>query len=509
MNWKRLLAAIKAAGYTGDGDLDSVKAFVSDNEVIDGGSGMRVTGETVAKMAGPRGKAIVIAFADSAIEGVERSGGEPSAEADEPEDEKMADGEEEDEKSAPAPKGKRPTPNEKGVATERKIAAAHASIAPGLGGANAAKKAYNLKAARGEAVFPDADIAEAAGAWMTLAVVGGLEGSPCRLPFKNLKNFQDIVRKSNVTTTFEDGGALIPEDFEASLIELKEEHGAFSGWVGTEPMARDTKTVPRFGSDVTVYVPGEGGTTTESSPTFDQVTLTARQWAALSKHSVEIVNDTPLNLAEIISRSMKRAIEKKKDEVGFGGDGTSTYFGINGFRNAIVQPGANPESNAGLQLATGDIWSEITLNDIIKMIGLLPEYAENGAGFACSKQFWTRVMVRLALEAGGAYAAEVLAGVRNRTFLGYPVNITLAGMLNDPGTGTDGRDTVPLLFGNGAMAAKNGEVAGGISIATSDQRYFEQAMIGVRALYRTAVTVHDVGSTTEAGPVVGLIMEDA
>lgn len=513
MNWKRLLAAIKAAGYTGDGDLDSVKAFVTENEVIDGGSGLRVTADTVTKMAGPRGKAIVIAFADSAIEGVERSGGEPSAEMDEPEDEKAMD-EEDDGEKAVAPqsgKAKRPEPNVKGAATERKLAKAHANIAPGLGTANAQKKAYNAKAARGETVYPDADMAEAAGAWLTLAVLGGLEGTECRLPFKNLKNFRDIVAKSNVTTTFADGGALIPEDFEASLIELKEEYGAFTRCVGVEPMARDTKLVPRFGTDVTVYVPGEGTAITESSPTFDQVSLTARQWAALSTHSVEIANDTPLNLAEIITRSMKRAIEKKKDEVGFGGDGTSTYFGINGFRNAIVQPGTNPEDNDGLQLASGDTWSEIVLADVQKMMGLLPEYAETGnTRFVCSKRFWANVLQRLALAAGGTLAAEIIAGARQKTFLGYPVEIALAGMLNtDPGTGTTARDTVPLLFGDFGMAAKNGEVAGGIAIATSDQRYFEQALIGIRALYRTAVTVHDVGSDTEAGPVVGLIMEDA
>jgi HK97 family phage major capsid protein len=47
----------------------------------------------------------------------------------------------------------------------------------------------------------------------------------------------------------------------------------------------------------------------------------------------------------------------------------------------------------------------------------------------------------------------------------------------------------------------------GITIATSEHIYFETDEIGIRGTERFDINVHDIGDTTNAGPIVALIGE--
>jgi HK97 family phage major capsid protein len=47
----------------------------------------------------------------------------------------------------------------------------------------------------------------------------------------------------------------------------------------------------------------------------------------------------------------------------------------------------------------------------------------------------------------------------------------------------------------------------GITVKTSEERYFEYDQIAIQATERVDINVHDVGDATTAGPIVALIGE--
>jgi HK97 family phage major capsid protein len=104
------------------------------------------------------------------------------------------------------------------------------------------------------------------------------------------------------------------------------------------------------------------------------------------------------------------------------------------------------------------------------------------------------------IASGGVTAAEVASGAafKNRTFLGYPVEVTQVMPK------TDANSQVACLFGDLALASDFGDRQQ-TSIATSEHLYFASNEMAIRGIERVDINNHDVGSATEAGPIVGLL----
>jgi HK97 family phage major capsid protein len=75
-----------------------------------------------------------------------------------------------------------------------------------------------------------------------------------------------------------------------------------------------------------------------------------------------------------------------------------------------------------------------------------------------------------------------------------------------PTATTDISDTAMIGFGDLGMAVTMGERRG-ISIQTSNERYFEYDQVAIKATERFDINVHDIGDSTTAGPFVALIGE--
>ena len=102
------------------------------------------------------------------------------------------------------------------------------------------------------------------------------------------------------------GGALVPEVFIPNLIVLMETYGKFRANAQVVPMSSDSATWPKLDSDVTGYVPGEAATITASNPTFSNVQLLAKKFAALTAISSELLEDSAVAVGEIVGNSMAR-----------------------------------------------------------------------------------------------------------------------------------------------------------------------------------------------------------
>jgi HK97 family phage major capsid protein/HK97 family phage prohead protease len=303
------------------------------------------------------------------------------------------------------------------------------------------------------------------------------------------------------------GGALVPTEFENAIIDLRVEYGVFRANANVVPMSSDVKIRPRRNSGLTAYFVGSGDAITESEKTWDNVSLVAKKVGVLAKYESELNEDAIISIADDLVNEIAYAFAQKEDECGFNGDGTSTFGGIVGVREKLKGLSGTIANIAGLQVASGNAYSEILLADLQGLIGRLPQFARRAGGnkFYCSQQFYATVLTKLAQAVGGVTYSEI-SGALQPTFFGVPVEITEV----MPSVAADSQ--VCLLYGNLAMAAMMGDRRGvEISMSDSHSTDFASDVMAVRGTQRFDINVHDVGNASGTaserlgGPIVGLI----
>lgn len=289
------------------------------------------------------------------------------------------------------------------------------------------------------------------------------------------------------------GGYLVPLEMERSIIALREERGVLRREAMVVPMASDTLHMPRRSSGITAYWTGERSEITDSNPTFDNVELTVKKLAALIRMSSEVNEDTVISLADFITQEIAYAFADKEDLAGFNGDGSSTYGGIVGIKNAL-QDGSEHAALAG-----NISFETLDLADFEAMIGKLPMYALQNAKWYISRFGWAASMQRL-LDAAGGNTMQNLSAGANAMFLGFPVVWTqVMNSTSGSQTSTEGL----CYFGDLRQGVKLG-TRRGMSISTSTDRYFETDEIGIKATQRLDIVVAEKGTSTVPGSIIGL-----
>jgi HK97 family phage major capsid protein len=296
-------------------------------------------------------------------------------------------------------------------------------------------------------------------------------------------------------------GSLVTVEQIPSIIMLLETYGKYRANAQVMPMGAGQTTMPKIDGLLTGYVPGEGGTVTQSDPTIPVVTLTPRTLNFLTGYSMELEDDALVALGEMLAGLFARSMAYQEDLIGFLGDGTSTYFGMTGITGALLGVDSTIGNIKSLIVGAGNAYSELTLANFESVVGNAPEFADDGElkWYVHRYFFWT-VMVKLALAAGSGIATEIITGqsAKKRTYLGYEAEFT---------------QVMPKAEANSQICAllanlKQGAILGtrgGIEFAQSSERYFDQGIVAVRGRDRVAINAHGVGDTTNAGPITGLI----
>lgn len=296
-------------------------------------------------------------------------------------------------------------------------------------------------------------------------------------------------------------GSLVTVEQIPSIIMLLEIYGKFRANAQVMPMGAGQTVVPKIDGLLAGYVPGEGGTITETTPEIPCITLTPRTINFLTGYSMELEEDSLVALGEMLAGLFARSMAYYEDLIGFLGDGTSTYFGMTGITGALLAVSATIASIKSLIVGAGNAYSELTLANFESVAGILPEFADDGfAKWFVHRYFFFTVMVSLALAAGSGTANEILTGAatKQRTYLGYTVEFTQVMPK------AEANSQICALLANLRQGAILG-TRGGIEFAQSSERYFEKGIIAVRGRDRIAVNAHGVGNTTNAGPICGLI----
>src|SRR3990172_4011932 len=106
---------------------------------------------------------------------------------------------------------------------------------------------------------------------------------------------RDIVTLSNLKALGEGAGATggfqVPEEFAAEINRIAEDFGLVRKLARKLPMGSDTLNMPRLGSSVSVYWPGENTAGTESEPVWQNVQLLAKTAVGLTVTSNELLQD--------------------------------------------------------------------------------------------------------------------------------------------------------------------------------------------------------------------------
>ena len=128
--------------------------------------------------------------------------------------------------------------------------------------------------------------------------------------------------------TDSEGGYLVPDEFERTLVEALEEENIFRTMAKIIQTASGDRKIPVVASKGTASWVDEEGAIPESDDAFGQVSIGAYKLATMIKVSEELLNDSVFNLESYIAREFARRIGAKEEESFFIGDGTGKPTGI-------------------------------------------------------------------------------------------------------------------------------------------------------------------------------------
>lgn len=137
----------------------------------------------------------------------------------------------------------------------------------------------------------------------------------------------DVQNALQVGTDSE-GGYLVPDEFERTLVQALEEQNIFRQLARVITTASGDRKIPVVASKGTASWVEEEGTIPESDDAFGQVSIGVYKLATVIKISEELLNDSIFNLEQYIAREFARRIGTKEEEAFFTGDGSGKPTGI-------------------------------------------------------------------------------------------------------------------------------------------------------------------------------------
>ena len=291
------------------------------------------------------------------------------------------------------------------------------------------------------------------------------------------------------------GGIFVPEELSTAIVRLVEEYGVIRSNVTVQPMASESFTFARRLSGITARWVGETPTTgvTDSNPTYAPAELKAKNLQAFSYVSMDLMSSATIAVANTVSEEMAYAFAYAEDEAGFNGDGTSTYGGIVGVKNALAAGSIHTAAAGNTAFGTLD------LADFETMMGMLPRFARSGAKWYISPEGYAASMQRLMNAAGGNTMTDFGNGPQ-LVFQGKPVelvesmNQTLTAQVSTAGL---------VYYGNFRQGIKLGQKAG-MEMMVYRELYARNRQIGLESTVRVDINVHERGTASAAGPIIGL-----
>lgn len=165
----------------------------------------------------------------------------------------------------------------------------------------------------------------------------GAEDKTGRASNEYKKNFWNAMRSKvpmpNVTNALQigtdsEGGYLVPDEYERTLVEALEEENIFRQMAKVIQTSSGDRKIPVVATKGTASWIDEEGAFPESDDSFGQVSIGAYKLGTMIKVSEELLNDSVFDLQSYISREFARRIGAKEEEAFFTGNGTGKPLGV-------------------------------------------------------------------------------------------------------------------------------------------------------------------------------------
>jgi len=165
-----------------------------------------------------------------------------------------------------------------------------------------------------------------------------------------------------------EGGYLVPDEFERTLIQTLEEENIFRKLAKVIQTSSGDKKIPVVVTKGTASWLDEGEEYEESDSVFGQTSIGAYKLGTMIKVSDELLNDSIFNIESYISTEFARRIGAKEEEAFLVGDGVGKPTGI-----------FNATGGAELGITAGSA-TAITADEIIDLVySLKAPYRKNAA----------------------------------------------------------------------------------------------------------------------------------
>jgi HK97 family phage major capsid protein len=187
-----------------------------------------------------------------------------------------------------------------------------------------------------------------------------------------LKELQTKTTTYNYDDDGARGGYLIPEELKAEVLRIAEtQYGVARREMLYLPFTGpgNTRKIPTLASSVTVGWVNEGAKKGGTNPTFGLVTQTLKKLAAIIPFTEELLEDSAVNLTQLVAQLFAEAVAKEEDIQFFRGTGSPWTGLLNNGSVNVVNMGA------------GEDMSDITADDLLDMIDATPAGALSGAKF--------------------------------------------------------------------------------------------------------------------------------
>ncbi len=136
------------------------------------------------------------------------------------------------------------------------------------------------------------------------------------------------VRNALTIGTDSEGGDLVPDEFEHTLVEALEEENVMRQLAKVITTSSGDRKIPVVASKGTASWVDEEGLIPEDDDAFGQVSIGAYKVATMIKVSEELLNDSIFNLESYIAKEFARRIGAKEEEAFLVGDGEGKPTGI-------------------------------------------------------------------------------------------------------------------------------------------------------------------------------------
>lgn len=306
------------------------------------------------------------------------------------------------------------------------------------------------------------------------------------------------------TTTNAAGGALVPQEMAAAVIERREQFGTYEKLTNRQTINAQA-LFPRITSDQAASFSAEGGTITEANLTLDNVSLNPKPMTTISKMSNQLIQASAVDLAELVTQDFGRRFAKRLDLAGFNGGLVAADNVANGGIKGAVHVIQETTGLAGNILMAGDQFIDVSQANITSMLAALPEYAHFAEPFwICHSAGKEAIFGRLQMASGGVTKKETTLGTFDQ-YQGVPI-ITSQVMKFDDSSDFTTNDVV-LLLADLRLGSYLG-ISEELTIATSVDRYFDTDQTAMRGVMNADIINYDIGGLTSAslpaGSIVGL-----